>query len=258
VARRDIKLCKPRGRISGKSSPAGFGLVELITVVALIGLLVALLLPTLQLARQASKRTLCASNLRQLGAVIVLYANNNRGWIPRDATLSRPDRPGWPMLLAAYLVRRQGVTEAELPDIAVLQCPSHPQSGIPTGYVINAFAFETIPDWKPDGPIKITAPSRPSELPWLLDCANDFPIAAPPPLPDKVFGVEFHDVYHPDHLPNGSKNRVSDNRHVQRTANVLYLDTHVSVIHRGDLRLEMFDDGVRVRATTMPQTQPSP
>jgi prepilin-type processing-associated H-X9-DG protein len=249
---------RPGGSCVCRRAGAGFSLVELLTVLGLIALLIGFLLPTLQLARRSSQRTACASNLRQLGTAIVLYAHHNQGWIPRDATKNRPDRAPWPILLSPYLTGRRDVTEAQLPRLPVFQCPSHPIDGVPTGFVINAFAFETKPDWAPDGPIKITAPSRASELPWLLDAASDFPIAAPPPQPEKVLGVEFHDVYSPEHLPDGDKHRISDTRHVQRTANVLYLDGHVSVIHQAELKLSMFDDGVRVRATTMPQTTPTP
>jgi prepilin-type processing-associated H-X9-DG protein/prepilin-type N-terminal cleavage/methylation domain-containing protein len=240
-----------------QSKARGFSLIELITVIGLIAVLMAILLPVLRRSRQASKRTVCASNLRQLSAAIALYAHNNHGWIPRDATTDRADREPWPVLLSPYLVGRKEITVSDLPKIAVLQCPSHPQEGLPSGFVINAFAFETAPSWAPDGPIKITAPQRPSELPWLLDAATDFPIAAAPPLSDKVFGVEFHDIYSPEHLPAGSKHRISDTRHGSRTSNVLYFDGHVAIIHQGELKLEMFDDQVRVRATTMPQTQPS-
>src|SRR5687767_15758466 len=178
-------------RHTPQSKARGFSLIELITVIGLIAVLIALLLPALRRSRQASERTLCGSNLRQLSTAIALYAHDNHGWIPRDATNIRPDREPWPVLLSRYLVARKDIPIAELPKIAVLQCPSHPQEGLPTGFVINAFAFETAPSWAPDGPIKINGPQRPSELPWLLDAATDFPIAAPPPLADKVFGVEF-------------------------------------------------------------------
>ncbi len=59
-----------------------FSLIELLVVVAIVSLLVSLLLPTLSAARAQGRRTVCASNLRQLTLAIVMYTSENRGLFP--------------------------------------------------------------------------------------------------------------------------------------------------------------------------------
>ena len=53
----------------------GFTLIELLVVIAIIALLLAVLLPSLRLAKEAAKKIMCRSNLRQIGMVMALYEN---------------------------------------------------------------------------------------------------------------------------------------------------------------------------------------
>lgn len=59
-----------------------FTLIELLVVIAIIGILAALLLPSLAAAKQRAWTTQCNSNLRQIGVGMILYSDENQGLFP--------------------------------------------------------------------------------------------------------------------------------------------------------------------------------
>jgi prepilin-type N-terminal cleavage/methylation domain-containing protein/prepilin-type processing-associated H-X9-DG protein len=114
-----------------------FTLVELLVVVAIIGVLVALLLPAVQYARETSRRMKCLNNLHQIGLGILMYANNYGGQFP--CTYDEGLGASWIVLVAPYV---ENVDDVRL-------CPDDPleearvQANVAgirgTSYVVNEY-----------------------------------------------------------------------------------------------------------------------
>jgi prepilin-type N-terminal cleavage/methylation domain-containing protein len=94
------KLTGDRGQAAMQ---AGFSLVELLVVMAIISILASLLLSAIPLVKGMTRKVQCASNLRQIGTAILVYAEDHGGNFPMH---DRDNPTKWPYVFADWGFRR--------------------------------------------------------------------------------------------------------------------------------------------------------
>lgn len=132
-------------------NPRGFTLVELLVVIAIIGILVSLLLPAVQAARESARRAQCRSNLHQLGLALQMYHDVTKKFPPGSLVTDDGCSWGASMMLLPYLeqtaafesvsflqtgaclevisLQAAGKPTPTAQPFNVLICPSDPKSG---------------------------------------------------------------------------------------------------------------------------------
>lgn len=118
--------------------PRGFTLVEVLVVVAIIGVLVALLLPAVQAARESARKATCVNNMKQMGLAANLYADSYNffpvSWPEGDGTIT------WARELLPYL-DRQPLYDAWDGDLGFFEGPN----GDLAATIVPAYKCPTAP-----------------------------------------------------------------------------------------------------------------
>ena len=260
----------PRGR----TVAPGFTLIELLVVIAIIAILAAILFPVFMRAREAARATACRSNLKQIGAALMMYREDYDGVNcrhrhcpdlagdpygleqPDQALLTGPNDIWWAPVdtqgvangapirwdVPPRAIDRPGLLAPYTRNYGIFRCPSF------SGQVGYAMSFiNGSPTGLPDAQISTDFPdvSR-AMVVWDHEngpaCGGNsitgYPNFQRPPLtPTTGAGSEAH--YPPRH--NGS-------------LNVLYYDGHVGSRRPGSFR----DSDFRIPGSPPPATPPLP
>ena len=107
--------------IKRNNDACGFTLIELLVVIAIIALLAGILFPVFSRARESARGAQCQSNLKQIGAASLMYAQDWDGVLPISDTNGKL----WDYQLMPYLNYESNISEAnKRNDYSIFHCPS--------------------------------------------------------------------------------------------------------------------------------------
>ncbi len=108
----------------------GFTLIELLVVIAIIAVLAAFLFPVFASAREASRKVVCLSNLKQIAAAVEQYATDHDELYPVDASSCRSGSPSQPCSTANPDTRVETRIHPYVKSVEIYACPSGPRDRV--------------------------------------------------------------------------------------------------------------------------------
>jgi len=119
-----------------RSTSRAFTLIELLCVIAIVGVLASIIVGSLSKIRDTARRSECASNLRQIGAAFQLYAIDNKGLYPAPRLNGsssppagiNPSGQNWQVEISPYVIRDQAkiwIVQDTYGQANIAHCPSY-------------------------------------------------------------------------------------------------------------------------------------